>query len=185
MKRLMDGNQRYVAQKSTHPNQTAGRRIELAKGQEPFAAVIGCSDSRVPPEIIFDQGLGDLFVIRVAGNILDDVVIGSVEYAIEHLSLQLIVVLGHSKCGAVAAAIEGGQSSDHTISLIEAISPAVEKAKSLSGDVLTNAIKANVEMVVAKLKSSEPILAERVKEGKLEIIGAFYDLGTGKVSEFQ
>ncbi|HEY4484757.1 MAG TPA: carbonic anhydrase, partial [Nitrospiria bacterium] len=103
---LMEGNARYVEGKMLHPNQAADRMGELAKGQHPFAVILGCADSRVPPEIVFDQGLGDLFVLRVAGNIADDAVIGSIEYAVEHLGTTLVFVLGHERCGAVSAAVE-------------------------------------------------------------------------------
>jgi carbonic anhydrase len=177
----MDGNRRYITQKSSHPNQAMERRREILEGQNPFAVIIGCSDSRVPPEIIFDQGLGDLFVVRVAGNILDDVVLGSVEYAVEHLGVKLVVVLGHTKCGAVTAATKGGEPADHTSSLMDAIKPAVEKAKNQPGDLLDNAIKSNVEITVSRLRSSELILSERIKTGKLQVIGAIYDLGSGVV----
>jgi carbonic anhydrase len=129
LQELMNGNKRYVAAELAHPNQTAARRAEVAKGQDPFAIIVGCSDSRVPPEIIFDQGLGDLFVTRVAGNIVDDVVLGSIEYAAEHLGVPLIVVLGHKRCGAVEAAAKGGDAPVHIRSLVEAIKPAIKKAK--------------------------------------------------------
>ena len=181
LQRLIDGNRRYIKQKSSHPNQAMERRREIVEGQNPFAVIIGCSDSRVPPEIIFDQGLGDLFVVRVAGNILDDVVLGSVEYAVEHLGVKLIVVLGHTKCGAVTAATKGGEPSGHTSSLMDAIKPAVERAKNQPGDLLDNAIKSNVEITVSQLKSSKPILVEHIKTGKLQVIGAIYDLVSGVV----
>ena len=123
-----------------------------------------------------------VFVIRVAGNTLDDAIVGSIEYAVEHLGVQFIAVLGHSRCGAVTAAVEGGKSSDHTSSLIAAIAPAVAEAAKQPGDLLTNAIKANVEMVVAQLRMSKPVLAEKVKEENLEIVAALYDLDSGKVA---
>lgn len=179
LQKLIEGNNRFVAQKSIHPNQTPERWTELLDGQKPFAVVIGCSDSRVPPEIIFDQGLGDLFIIRVAGNILDDIVIGSIEYAVAHLEIKLIVVLGHTKCGAITAIIQGDEAIGHTKSLVEAIKPAVKKAKNMEGDLLDNAIKINVDMVVNQLKESKPILAKT--EG-LEIRGAIYNLDSGKVN---
>lgn len=181
LQKLMDGNKHYVAAKLNHPNQTAERRAEIAKGQHPFAVIVGCSDSRVPPEIIFDQGLGDLFVVRVAGNIVDDVALGSIEYAVEHLGASLIVVLGHERCGAVDATIKGGEAPGHIGSLVEAIKPAVEKAKGKPGDLLDNAVKTNVEMIVNKLESSKPILSESVEKNKLKIIGARYDLDSGEV----
>ncbi|MEW5802196.1 MAG: carbonic anhydrase [bacterium] len=178
---LMAGNKRYTAVKNTYPNQTAERRAELVKGQKPFAIILSCSDSRVPPEIIFDQGLGDLFVIRVAGNVVDDIALGSIEYAAEHLGTPLIMVLGHEKCGAVTATVEGGEAPGHIGSFTKAIKPAVEKAKDQPGDKVDNTVKANVELIVEQLKVSKPILSELVKEGRLKIVGARYDLDTGAV----
>jgi carbonic anhydrase len=182
LQELMNGNKRYVAAQFAHPNQTVERRVEVAKKQHPFAIVLGCSDSRVPPEIIFDQGLGDLFVIRVAGNVVDDVVIGSIEYAAEHFNAPLIMVLGHKRCGAVEATINGGEAPGRIGSLVEAIKPAVEKAKSQLGFLLDNAVKVNISMVVDRLKSSQPILANLIREGRLKIVGAHYDLDTGVVN---
>ncbi|MDZ7292358.1 MAG: carbonic anhydrase [candidate division KSB1 bacterium] len=182
LKELMIGNQRYVATQLTHPHQTAMRRAEVAKGQRPFAIILGCSDSRVPPEIIFDQGLGDLFVIRVAGNILDEVVVGSIEYAAKHLGVHLIVVLGHKRCGAVEATVKGGEAPSQIKRVIAALKPAVEKVRGLSGDLVENVVKANIEMVVDCLKSSQPILAKLVEDGKLKIVGGYYDLDTGTVN---
>ena len=180
--KLIDGNERYVNAKLYHPNQTGQRRTEVAKGQHPFAAIVSCSDSRVPPEIIFDQGLGDLFVIRLAGNILDDAALGSLEYAVEHLGVKYIMVLGHERCGAVDATVKGGEVPGHISSLVKAIQPAVEKVKNQPGDLLDNAVRANVTMVVQQLKSSGPILEELVKKGDLTIAGARYDLDDGEVT---
>ena len=179
--KLIDGNKRYVEAKLSHPDQTAQRRIEVAKGQHPFAAIVSCSDSRVPPEIIFDQGLGDLFVIRLAGNILDDAALGSLEYAVEHLGVRYIMVLGHERCGAVDATVKGGEAPGHIGSLVKAIQPAVDKVKNQPGDLLDNAVRANVIMVVQQLKSSGPILEELVRKGDLTIEGARYDLDDGVV----
>lgn len=185
MQKLVEGNLRYVEGKTIHPNQDGPRRDALAKGQSPFAVIIGCSDSRVPPEVIFDQGLGDLFVIRLAGNIVDDFAIGSIEYAAEHLGTPLIIVLGHESCGAVSAAVSGSEIPGHIKTLVEEIQPAVDKAKSSGGDVLENAIKFNVEAVVEKLKTSHPILDHLVEEGDLKIIGARYDLDEGVVTFYK
>jgi carbonic anhydrase len=136
----------------------------------------------VPPEIVFDKGLGDLFTIRVAGNIAGDAEIASIEYAVEHLHTPLVVVMGHQSCGAVAAAIEGGEAPGHLPTLVEAIRPAVEKAKALPGDLEANAVRLNVEMVVEQLRASHPVLEEHVAEGKLRIVGAIYSLDTGNVA---
>jgi carbonic anhydrase len=181
---LKAGNARFVVGQPIHANQSVDRRMEVAGGQRPFAIIVGCSDSRVPPEIVFDQGLGDLFVVRVAGNILDDHALGSIEYAAEHLHVPLVVVLGHDKCGAVQAAVSGGDAPGHIGSLVEAIEPAVEDAKSEQGDLLDNAIDANVRRVVTEIRHSEPILEHEVEAGKLTVVGARYKLDSGEVVFF-
>ncbi len=178
---LLDGNRRYASGASLHPHQSAYRRAEILGGQQPFAAILTCSDSRVPPEIIFDCGLGDLFVIRVAGNVLDDVVLGSIEYAVEHLGVELVMVLGHSRCGAVTAAAAGGHAHGHIASLTERIRPAIERTVAAGGDVIDAAITANVKLAVAELRASQPTLAHLIAAGKLRIAGARYELETGLV----
>ena len=180
---LFAGNRRYVAGEMKHPGQSAKRRAEVAGGQAPFAVVLGCSDSRVPPEIIFDAGLGDLFVIRVAGNIIDDVVLGSIEYAAARLGTPLVVVLGHASCGAVTAAVAGGDAEGHLPSVMSAIRPAVEKAACRPGDVTDHAIRANARLVVEQMTERSPVLAGRVRAGMLQIIAAYYDLATGCVEK--
>ncbi|OGV74720.1 MAG: carbonic anhydrase [Lentisphaerae bacterium RIFOXYB12_FULL_65_16] len=180
--RLMDGNTRYAGACLSHPNQTEQRRTELAQGQHPFAAIVSCADSRVPPEILFDQGLGDLFVIRLAGNIMDDAALASLEYAVDHLGVRYIMILGHERCGAVEATIQGGETPGHIGSLIKAIQPAVDNAKNQPGDPLDNAVRANVAMVVQQVKSSPPILEELAKKGDLTVLGARYDLDDGRVT---
>lgn len=180
LKQLIEGNNRYVSSKMVHPNQTAERRKEVAKGQKPFAVIIGCSDSRIPPEILFDQGIGDLFVIRVAGNIVDDVELGSVEYAVDHLGTKLVVVLGHGKCGAVTATAQGGEAHGHIGSIVRTIAPAVEKAKAQSGDLVDNAIRINVGLVVDKIKSSS-IIKKMLEQDAIRVAGAYYDIDSGKV----
>jgi carbonic anhydrase len=179
--RLVEGNRRFVSGSVTHPNQTAERRQALAKGQAPFAIVLTCSDSRVSPELYFDQGIGDLFVIRNAGNILDDHVIGSMEYAVEHLHAPLIVVVGHAKCGAVAAAVGGGEAPGHIRSIVGALEPAVEQVKGLPGDKAENALRANAQFVASILRRVEPILGESVKAGKVKVVAARYDLESGRI----
>jgi carbonic anhydrase len=182
LQKLMDGNKRYVSEKRTFPDQIASRRTEIAADQHPFAIILGCADSRVPPEILFDEGLGDIFDIRVAGNIVDDAIIGSIEYAVEHLGVPVVVVLGHERCGAVKAALAGGEIPGHISHLVEAIKPAVDKVKGKPGDPLDNAVRANIQLVVQELKSSEPILKEFIEKGKLKIVGARYDLDSGEVT---
>src|SRR5437773_3809120 len=170
--KLKEGNGRYTSGNLQHPGQTTDRRTELAKSQYPFAAVVSCSDSRVPPEIVFDQGLGDLFIVRVAGNVLNDEGLGSIEYAVDHLGTRLILVLGHQRCGAVQAAKETiaakGKAPGHIESLVTAIKPAVEATVK---DDLDATIQANVKHVVQALRSSTPILKAKVDSGALQIIG--------------
>ncbi len=180
LKQLLDGNQRYAKHVSTHPDQSALRLQQVAKTQKPFVTVLSCSDSRVPPELLFDQGLGDIFVIRVAGNIVDDAVLGSIEFSTEQLNVPLVMVLGHERCGAVSAAVKHTEVPGHISTLTRAIMPAVERVKDKAGDPIDNAVRANVQMVVEELKSSA-LLAERVKQGTLKIVGARYDLDSGSV----
>jgi carbonic anhydrase len=179
--RLKAGNERFVTGQVIHPNAGAERRAEVAKGQKPFAIVVGCSDSRVGPEVVFDQGLGDLFVVRTAGNVVDDVALGSIEYAAEHFGVPVIFVLGHTRCGAVAAAVAGGEAPGHVGSVIEKIKPAVEETKGKEGDAVDNAVRANVRNVVNQLRGAGPILLGLVKAGKLRVVGGCYDLDTGRV----
>jgi carbonic anhydrase len=181
-KMLLDGNKRYVESKVVHANQSAKRRTDVANGQNPFAVILSCSDSRVPPEILFDQGIGDLFVIRLAGNVVDDMALGSIEYAVEHLGCQYIMVLGHERCGAVAAAVKGGHTPGHIPAIVKAIAPAVDKSRYKPGDMAENAMRENVAQVVHELKTSFPILEERVQKRTLTVTGARYDLDDGTVA---
>jgi carbonic anhydrase len=183
LQKLAEGNARFVQEKGDHPHQSAERRAEVVSGQNPFAVILGCSDSRVPPEIIFDQGIGDLFVVRTAGQVVDDVALGSIEYAIEHLGVPLVVVLGHDQCGAVNATISGGEAAGHIGSLVAAINPAVERArkKGREEQLLSNSIDENSRQIALQLRSSEPLLSELAKEGNLEIVGARYRLDSGRV----
>lgn len=181
LRQLMAGNQRFVAQKRKSPNQDVVRLNEVAKGQKPYAAILGCADSRVPSEIVFDQGLGDLFVCRVAGNIAIAEEIGSLEFGAAVLGTKVIMVMGHERCGAVDATIKGTPVPGQIGSLLDAIRPSLAKAKGLSGDPLENACKANIAYQVEKLKAS-PVLTELITAGKLKIVGGYYDLDTGKVS---
>ncbi len=179
---LMAGNMRFVAGHPAHPNQAHARLSEVAQVQHPLAAVLACSDSRVPPEIIFDRGVGDLFVVRVAGNTADDVAIGSMEYAVEHLGVKVVMVLGHKRCGAVSAAVAGGEAPGHIRSLVEALLPAVNAAKGRPGDLVDNAVHLNVTQVTGRLRLAEPILSEAVHSGHLKVVGAYYDLDTGRIT---
>ncbi len=205
MSRLKEGNGRYTRGNPQHPHESSEdrallainsyenaslifpdmtkRREELTKSQHPFAIVVGCSDSRVPPEIVFDQGLGDLFVVRVAGNVIDDHSLGSVEYAVDHLVVRLVVVLGHQRCGAVKAAKETiaakTKAPAHIQSLVTAIQPAVEATVK---DDLEATVEANVKNVTQALRSSVPILKPKVDSGELKVVGAYYSLDTGSVA---
>jgi carbonic anhydrase len=180
--RLKEGNKRYVELHLAHPHQDAQRRRALSSEQHPFASILCCADSRVSPEIVFDEGLGDLFVVRVAGNIIDDAVVGSLEYAVEHLHTPVVLVVGHRRCGAVQAAIAGGEPKTHIQSLVQAIAPAVAEARKLSGDLVDNTVAANVRLAVGQLKESEPILKENVDKNRIKIVGGVYDLDTGVVN---
>ena len=183
---LREGNQRYVSDGLTHPRCDSTRRQELSGGQRPFATVITCADSRVPPELIFDQGLGDLFVIRVAGNIASDAVLGSIEYASLHLGVNLVLVMGHRSCGAVGAAVEnldidGGATNTHIDALIDAIRPAVRTASNAgSDDLLERSVRENATMVAGQIGTSEPVMAGLVGSG-VQSRAAYYNLQTGEV----
>ena len=181
LKQLRDGNERFVAGTPTQTTKDAKRRADVALGQKPFAIIVSCSDSRVGPEVVFDQGLGDIFVVRTAGHVVDDVGLGSIEYAVEHLGVSLILVLGHERCGAVAATVSGGEAHGHVSDIIKAIKPAVAKTKEQPGDAVDNAVRAQVLEVVGQLQKAGPVLAERVKADKLKVAGARYDLDTGRV----
>ena len=174
--KLIDGNNRFVDEKLEHPHQDAKRREEIAEKQKPFAVILSCADSRVPPEVVFDQGLGDIFVVRVAGNIISDEVLGSIEYGVEHLHVKLLVVLGHERCGAVDAALSKMEFPEHISSLVNAIRPAITGISDLD-----EAVTANVKYVVKQLKTSKPVLEEAFKDGHLQILGARYDLDDGSV----
>jgi len=181
--KLKEGNGRYTGGNLQHPGQTAERRAELTKNQHPFATIVSCSDSRVPPEIVFDQGLGDLFIVRVAGNVINDEGLGSIEYSVDHLGTRLILVLGHQSCGAVKAARETiaakGKAPGHIESLVAAIKPAVEAT---AKDDLETTVKANVKNVVQALRASTPILKAKVDSGDVQVIGGYYSLDTGAVT---
>jgi carbonic anhydrase len=182
--RLMAGNARYVkGERNCHD--LAEVRQVLAKGQNPYAAILTCADSRIGLEFTFDSSLGDLFACRVAGNFADDDVIASLEYAVDHLSTPLIMVMGHGGCGAVGATVEslatGVAPPGHLPSLVAAISPAVRAAQGMQGDLLANAIRENVVQNVAKLKGAGPIIKAAAAENKVRIVGGVYSLADGRV----
>ncbi len=185
--RLEVGNKRFVIDNPIRPNSNAARRRELVEGQRPFATIISCADSRVPAELVFDQGLGDLFVIRIAGNFSNDAVLGSVEYGSLHLGVNLIVVMGHRSCGAVSATVDnvhfdGPATHSHIDALIDAIRPAVRTAQSQGNDdLLERSVRENAIMVAGQIRSSEPVMAGLEGQG-VEVHSAYYDLENGKVS---
>lgn len=178
---LMAGNQRFVQQTLQNPHQDRSRLKQTALAQSPFACVLTCSDSRVVPEIIFDRGLGDLFVVRDAGNIATAGEIGSLEYGVSVLGAKVILVMGHQNCGAVRAALELKSSSGFIASLINEILPAVEMAKQKNGELIYNSITTNILLQKRKIQTS-PIISQLVTQNLLEVIGAYYDLETGKVT---
>lgn len=186
--KLMEGNRLFLADKLPPLPRNRARRLEIAKTQTPFAVLVSCSDSRVPPEALFGQGLGDLFIIRVAGNTVSQEGLGSIEYAIAELGVPLVVVMGHERCGAVAAAVS--VVKDGTIfpgaigDMVQPILPAAITARNEKGDWLDNAVRRNVANVVDKLKISGKLIEDPLEAGKLMIVGARYDLDDGKVDFF-
>jgi carbonic anhydrase len=189
LRELLAGNARFAGGRANSPRRTPADFRQLAEAQHPFATIVGCADSRVAAEILFDAGKGDLFIVRVAGNVVNGagaIVKGSIEYSVAELNVPLIMVLGHSNCGAVKAAMEHIDAKDSLPGaineLVELIKPAVVASKGEPGNSLDNAIRKNVQIGVEKLKGLEPILAPAVKAGKLKIVGGVYDLRTGKVT---
>lgn len=182
LQRLLDGNKRFVQHKPEYPDQSQARLQEVAKAQHPFATILSCADSRVPAEIIFDQGIGDLFDIRIAGNIVTPETLGSIEYSAVLLETPLIMVLGHERCGAVTAAVKGDLLPGKIGTFVKAIEPAMAKVKDKAGDPVENAVVANVQFQVEGLKQTSALLAQRMQEGKLKIVGSRYDLDTGEVT---
>lgn len=184
--RLQDGNGRWVAGRLKHPHQSVRRRVALRHGQNPFATVFSCIDSRVPPELVFDTGIGDLAVIRTGAQVLDEgVVLGSIEFTPDHLGSPLILVMGHQRCGAVQSAAhlihDGGTAPGHIQSIVDALRPAYEVAIKQSGDLIDNMVRAQTKLTVARLRK-DPVLRDLIHEGKLGVAGAYYSLDSGKAS---
>ena len=183
--RLLEGNRRFASSRPLHPRQTLERRGQIVERQRPFAVVLSCADSRVPPEILFDQGLGDLFVIRTAGAVVDNAVLGSLEFAVGILGLRLVLVLGHTRCGAVQAALESIQKPTipqppHLSDLLQALRPAVEAALP-AADPAREALTASIQLAVEQIKACEPLLAAAVRAADLDVTGGIYHLESGKV----
>ena len=184
MHRLVDGNERFVQEKMAAGHRDASRRAELAGGQRPFAVVLGCADSRVPPELVFDQGLGDLFVIRVAGEVAPAEVIGSIEYALEHLGCRTVIVLGHERCGAVEAALKvppGAVPPGNTGEMLKAVLAGIEKVDRSAPDALDTAVRSNAKAVAETLVHHSTVISEMAHRGDVVVTPARYDLDTGKV----
>lgn len=184
---LREGNLRYIQGRSLTPNTDSLRRIITATdGQHPFVMVLACADSRVPVEILFDRGIGDIFVARVAGNVVSPSVLGTLEYGAEHLGIPVLVVLGHTNCGAVTAVFKGEKAHGHLAELLQPIIPAVEKAKSdaaasHSECTLDAVIMENVRQAINDIRAKSPELAAMEQSGKLRILGAVYDINTGEI----
>lgn len=181
LQKLVEGNQRFVQHQPQYPDQSAARLQEVAQAQHPFATVLSCADSRVPAEIIFDQGIGDIFDVRIAGNIATPEAIGSIEYAVALLGTPLLMVLGHERCGAVTAAVQNQSLPSEISTFVKAILPAVKRIKDQPGDAVDNAVVANVQYQIEQLQRS-PLLMERLQSGFLKIVGGRYDLDTGTVT---
>ncbi|WP_242479008.1 carbonic anhydrase [Hymenobacter lapidiphilus] len=181
LRKLMGGNRRFVEDKSIKPRQDRAALTNTEKGQKPFAVIVGCSDSRVPNEIIFDQGVGDLFIIRTAGQVMAQASYGSIEFATAVLGSKLLVVLGHQSCGAVDAAIKRPDVPGHIVTLVNSVKPAAEKTKNMPGNRLDNTIRQNVIDQVNELRDLEPLLSKEYQNGEILIVGGVYNLATGKV----
>jgi carbonic anhydrase len=182
IRRLTEGNHRFMIGRveQTEPRDLRLARRAVAHEQHPFAIILACADSRVGPEMLFDQGVGELFEVRTAGHVVDDAAMGSIEYGVEHLHCALIVVLAHERCGAVTAAVEGGEQPGSIGKLVEAIQPAVEATKGKHGDPVKLAAKQNAHNVAAQLAAS-PVIAHAIEHAGLEIAPAYYDLDSGHV----
>ncbi|MGJ5630681.1 carbonic anhydrase [Nostoc sp. CALU 1950] len=180
LQKLVEGNQRFVDHHPQYPDQSALRLQEVAQAQHPFATILSCADSRVPAEIVFDQGIGDIFDVRIAGNIATHEALGSIEYAVVLLSSPLLMVMGHERCGAVTAAVQNESLPGDISTFVQAIKPALKKVKGQPGDAVENAVVANVQYQIERLKRSK-LLTKQVEAGKLKIVGGRYDLDTGRV----
>jgi carbonic anhydrase len=181
LKRMLEGNKQFVQGRQQNPDQLQLRLQETAQVQYPFASMLSCADSRVPAEIVFNQGLGDLFVVRLAGNVISPTAVGSLEFATAVLGCQLIMVLGHERCGAVTAAVKGDPLPGRIGTFVEDIKPAVARVKGKPGDPVDNAVVANVQYQVELLQETSVMLTQLIQEGKLKIVGGRYDLDSGEV----
>ncbi|MCC7477640.1 carbonic anhydrase [bacterium] len=181
MQRLLEGNWRYRSDRMTRPNQGAKSRLETATAQHPMAAVLTCSDSRLIMESIFDCGVGNLFVCRIAGNFADDSVVGSLEFAVQELGVRLLLVVGHERCGAITAALNDVRPPGQIERLVAYARPAVELARGRPGELLDNAVRANIELTVQALREAKPVLSSSYDSGSIVIRGAYYHLVSGEI----
>jgi len=181
LERLLIGNRRYAAMRQVHPRQTTVHRQTLVEGQHPFAAILSCSDSRVPSELIFDQGLGDLFIVRTAGHAVNPLVLASLEYAVFALQVPLVMVVGHASCGAVTSVMEAHDLPGHLPDLADSLRPALAAVDTTEDDAIEQAIRANSCFTAAYLRDNSTVMAEATTADRARIVPAYYDLGTGLV----
>lgn len=185
LEELLAGNRRYIAMRQLYPRQNQMRRQALLDGQYPFAAVLSCSDSRVPSELIFDQGLGDLFIVRTAGHVIDPLILGSLEFAVHVLRVPLIVVMGHAQCGAVTSAVKGQSLPGNIRAIAEALQPVIAGVRDSAGDPVLNATHANAIHTADRLIHDSAILAEAAAQDRLKIAPAYFDLKTSTVQRLR
>jgi carbonic anhydrase len=179
---LMAGNERFMTQHSIDPHRSLDRIHELSQGQNPIVTILSCADSRVPAEILFDQGLGDIFNVRVAGNIVTPEVLASLEFAVGLLETPLLMVLGHERCGAVTAAVKHQPVPGHISNFIDEILPAVKQTENMPGDPIANAVNANIQLQITQLLQQSELISDRQNQGLVQVVAARYDLDSGAVS---
>lgn len=180
---LLEGNKRFASHHPLHPHESLEWREEIAAAQHPVTAIICCSDSRVPPEIIFDQGLGDMFVVRTAGNLMGGLEIGSIEYAVEHLGVKQVIVMGHKECGAIKAFAAGGETPGHIKDIVDSLKAEEEirLVTAVKKDILDQCVRANIIHGIRQLKAQSALIADRIHKNELQIVGACYDINKGLV----
>lgn len=178
---LRFGNDRHAQGKHVHWHQSPARRLEVSQAERPHAVILTCSDSRVPPELIFDQGLGDVYVIRVAGHVAGPAELASIEHAVRELGVPLVVVLGHQRCDIVRKAVQGGAMPGHLGAIVASLSTAVSRVASMPGDTVDHAVRMNIEVVTGQLRESEPVIAPLVRSRSVKVAGAYYRLDSGQV----
>lgn len=181
VKRLLAGNRRYAARQPLYPNLTLARRQALAAVQHPFATILTCADSRIAPELVFDRGMGDLFVVRIAGNIITEHVLATVEFSVQVVHVPLVMVMGHTNCGAIISTLAGGELPGHLPQVGDLLQMAITQAREQPGDLLLNTIHSNARLGAAQLLERSPLLAEHAQQGRLRVLAACYDMASGLV----